>query len=131
MGRLNGERTGDPLPGRTRAGFDAAYLPLVVLEAAGVPARPLFRRAEEDPSALPRRILPVRRGAEARRFNRFRKSRCRNCFRSAGNQKVANSAFKWIGKLKRRFRSDEKQRKKDEKTAQHKAERGVVRSFTG
>jgi hypothetical protein len=37
----------------------------------GPAARPLLRRTEEDPPALPRRILPCASGSEARRFNRL------------------------------------------------------------
>jgi hypothetical protein len=53
-----------------RAGFDAATCHWSCWRLRGARST-LFRRAEEDPSALPRRILPIRRGAEARRFNRL------------------------------------------------------------
>jgi hypothetical protein len=45
-----------------------------------------------------------------------------NCFRSDGNRKLANSASKWIGRLRRRF-----QRTKLPKTPEIKKGHPVVR----
>ena len=51
--------------------LDAAYLPLVVLEAAGVPLDPSFAEQKQIFQRCGGVFYRCREGAEARRFNRL------------------------------------------------------------
>ena len=51
--------------------LDAAYLPIVIQDAAGVPLDPSFAEQKKHHAPLQRRVLRCNKGAEARRFNRL------------------------------------------------------------
>ena len=51
--------------------LDAPYLPLVVLEAAGLPLDPSFAEQKEIMQRCGGMFYDCKQGAEARRFNRL------------------------------------------------------------
>ena len=84
--------------------LDAAYLPLVLQEAAGLPLDPSFAEQKNIMLRCNGAFYACKKGAEARRFNRLlidagmikglyisRRSHCRACASSRGREATKQS----------------------------------------